>query len=328
MMDIQDAAAYGGPGWSPRTASLYQEIGTLWGRCGVANEWSPLKAVLLHQPGDELAAAAADPDRAQMLASPDATRAQQQHDALAQAYRQAGVAVHYVEPETTAPPNLIFVADLLFMTPEGAIVGRPASTVRAGEERFVARRLAGLGIPILRTVRGRGTFEGADAAWLDPTTVLLATGLRTNAAGAAQVAALLAEMGVEAVLVHLPRSAMHLMGTLRFADRDLAIAWPGRVPDAAGSGRSAVEALRTRGYQVLFLPEETTGPVGEAQRGMALNFVTLGPRRILMPAGNPVSQAFYEAAGITCQTVVVDELAKAAGGIGCLSGILEREPGG
>ena len=48
----------------------------------------------------------------------------------------------------------MFVADLMFMTPEGAILGRPASTVRAGEERLVARRLAELGVPILRVVRG------------------------------------------------------------------------------------------------------------------------------------------------------------------------------
>ena len=47
-------------------------------------------------------------------------------------------------------PNLMFVADLMFMTPEGAILGRPASTVRTGEERFVARRLAELGIAICR----------------------------------------------------------------------------------------------------------------------------------------------------------------------------------
>jgi arginine deiminase len=58
---------------------------------------------------------------------------------------------------------------------------------------------------------------------------------------------------------------------------------------------------------------------------MALNFVTLSPRRILMPAGNPVTQAFYEAAGITCHTVEVDELIRAAGAVGCLTGILERE---
>jgi arginine deiminase len=314
VTDLFTAAAYGGPGWSPRTASLQQEIGRLWGRCGVATEWSPLQAVLLHRPGDELREAV-DPDRSQMLDAVDTVRAGEQHDALAQAYRDAGVIVHYVEPAASPPPNLMFVADLLFMTPEGAILGRPASTVRAGEERLVARRLAELGIPILRSVRGTGTFEGADAAWIDPQTVLLATGLRTNAAGATQVASLLHEMDVQVIPVGLPYGTMHLMGQLRFADRDLAIAWPGRVPHAA------VEALRARGYLVLFLPDQ-----GEAERRMALNFVTLGPREILMAAGNPITQAFYEDAGIACRTVQVDELVKAVGGIGCLTGVLERGP--
>jgi N-dimethylarginine dimethylaminohydrolase len=280
--------------------------------CGVATEWSPLKAVLLHRPGAELEEVM-DPDQVQMLAPLDMALAQQQHDGLVRAYRDAGVTVHYVEPDEKPLPNLMFVADLMFMTPEGAILARPASTVRAGEERFVARRLAELGIPILCSVRGSGTFEGADAAWIDPQTVLLATGLRTNAEGAAQVAGLLKEMGVEVVCVGLPYGAMHLMGQLRLVDRDLAIAWPGRVPYAA------VEALRVRGHTVLFLPD-----VGEAKRRMPLNFVTLGPRRVLMPSNNPITQAFYEAAGITCQTVEMDELVKAAGGIGCLTGILER----
>jgi N-dimethylarginine dimethylaminohydrolase len=199
------------------------------------------------------------------------------------------------------------------MTPEGAILARPASTVRAGEERLVARRLADLGIPILRSIRGQGTFEGADAAWIGPRTVMVATGLRTNPEGASQVTALLHEMGVDVISVGLPYGAMHLMGQLRFAGRDLAIAWPGRVPFAA------VEALRARGFTVLFLPDRN-----EAVAGMALNFVTLGPRHVLMAAGNPITQAFFEKAGVRCQTVRVDELLKAAGGIGCLTGILAR----
>lgn len=306
-------SAYGGAGWSPRVASLRQEIGRLWRRCGIATEWSLLQAVLLHRPGAELEALA-DPDQVQMLAPIDARRARQQHDAMAQAYRDAGVTVHDVEPDETPPANLMFVADLMLMTPEGAILGRPASTVRAGEERFIARRLAGLGIPILRSVRGTGTFEGADAAWIGPQTVMLATGLRTNAEGAAQVASLLREIEIEVVPVGLSYGSMHLMGQVRFADRDLAIARPGSVPHAA------VEALRARGYTVLLAPDE-----GEVVRGSALNFVTVGPRRILMAAGNPITQAFYENAGITCHTVEVGELVKAAGGIGCMTGILERQ---
>jgi N-dimethylarginine dimethylaminohydrolase len=174
--------------------------------------------------------------------------------------------------------------------------------------------LSELGIPILRSVRGTGVFEGADAAWIDPQTVLLARGLRTNGAGAAQVTALLREMGVDVILVGLPYGAMHLMGTLRFLDQDLAVAWRGRVPYVA------VEALRTRGYTVRFLPDEN-----EAKRFMALNFVTLGPRCIVMAAGNPITQTFYEEMGVICHTVQVNELLKAAGGMGCLTGILERE---
>ena len=314
MTVLHSAAAYGGPGWSPREDSLAQEIGSVWRECGVASEWSSLKSVLLHRPGPELARVR-EPDKSQMLDALNTGLARQQHDDLARAFRQFGVAVYHIEPDTIPPPNLMFVADLLFMTPEGAIVGRPASTVRAGEERLLARRLADLGIPILRSVRGTGTFEGADAAWLDPQTVLLATGLRTNTEGAQQVESSLREMGITVIMVGLPYGAMHLMGQLRFADRDLAIAWPGRVPFAA------VEALRDRGYTVALLPDEN-----EARRGMALNFVTLAPRQILMPAGNPATQSFYEAAGISCHSIQVDELLKAAGGIGCLTGILHREP--
>jgi arginine deiminase len=312
MVDRRTPAAYGGAGWSPRSEPSRSEIGRLWGACGIATEWSPLRAILLHRPGPETETA--DPNASQMLAQLNVPQAQAQHDAMAAAFERAGVAVHYVDPPLTGPPNLMFVADLLFMTPEGCILGRPASTVRAGEERWIARRLSELGIPILRSVRGTGTFEGADAAWIDPRTVLLATGLRTNVEGAAQVTRTLQEMGVEVIHAGLPYGAMHLMGTLRFPDRDLAIAWPGRVPFVA------VRALQERGYEVLFAPDEA-----ELKRGMALNFVTLGPREVLMPAGNPISQAFFEDAGITCRAVEANELVKAAGGIGCLTGILERE---
>jgi N-dimethylarginine dimethylaminohydrolase len=314
MIDLTAASAYGGEGWSPRTAPLRDEIGRLWGRCGLQDEWGALRAVLLHRPGPEMAVG--DPDAAQLLEPVDPARAAGEHDRLAAAYQDEGVQVRFVEPASAPTPNLMFCADLFFMTPEGAILGRPASTVRAGEERWIARRLADLGIPIVRTVRGQGTFEGADAMWLDPTTVLVGRGFRTNAAGAAQVAATLAEIGVETIVVDMPWGTMHLMGMLRIPDRDVAIAWPGRL------AVTAVEALRARGYRVLFLPEAPT-----AERNTALNFVTLGPGRILMADGYPIFERFFEKAGLACRTTPVGELRKAAGGIGCLTGILERAPG-
>ena len=308
-----NAAAYGGKAWSPRLQSLSEELGSVWGDCGIATEWSRLKTVLLHRPGPELTGST-NPDAVQMLEPLNLSRAQAQHDAIAQAYRNAGVTVHYVNPAGRPAPNQMFVADLMFMTPEGAILARPASTVRAGEERQVARRLADLGVPIIRSVRGRGAFEGADAMWLGPQTVIVGRGLRTNDEGAAQVSQTLNEMGVAVIQVDLPYGSMHLMGMLRFVDRDLAIGWPSRLV------HRGVEALEQRGFQVVFIPDEE-----EALQGMALNFVTLGPREILMPAGNSVTQAFLENLGIICHTVNVDELRKAAGAIGCLTGIVERD---
>jgi len=112
------------------------------------------------------------------------------------------------------------------MTPEGAIVGRPASTVCAGEERWVARRLAALGIPILRTLQGSAVFEGADALWVNNKTVMLGGGLRTNDFVILQIIPVLNEMGVEVIPVDLPIGSMHLMGVLRFIDHNLVIIWP------------------------------------------------------------------------------------------------------
>ena len=306
------AATYGGDGWSPRTKTLGQEMGSLWGDWGQGVDWAPLKAVLLHRPGPEVDDLT-DPDAVQMLETIDVQRFRQEHDAMAQAYRNAGVAVHYLEPGEPVTPNSIFCADLFFMTPEGAILARPASTVRAGEERLVARRLAALDMPILMSVHGDGVFEGADAVWIDEGTAIVATGLRTNAEGADQVEWALRSIGADVVRVDLPYGSMHLMGTVRLAGSANAIGFPGRTP------HRAVLALREHGYRLLWAPDRD-----ELGR-LALNFVTLGPNKVLMAAHCPRTQAMYEGAGIECTTVEIGELGKAAGGMGCLTGILKRE---
>jgi N-dimethylarginine dimethylaminohydrolase len=249
-----------------------------------------------------------------MLDTLDPASISHQHDQMAEAYGEAGVQVHYVRPSDLPPPNQLFSADLFAMTPEGAILGRPASEVRAGEERWVARALSDLGIPILLSIRGGGTFEGADLMWLSPELALMAVGFRTNEEGAKQVQALLHDLGVRVLKTYLPPGTMHLMGQLRIVDHDLAIVWRDRLPE------ECVSDLLTLGFDVAYVPDER-----EARSGFALNFVVLGPRKILMPAGNPLSQTFYEGLGIECLTVEVGSISRAAGSVGCLTGIVERE---
>ena len=63
----------------------------------------------------------------------------------------------------------------------------------------------------------------------------------------------------------------------------------------------------------------------EAQRGKAMNMVTLAPRKVLMVEGCAQTQALYEGLGIECLTTPARELSKAAGAVGCLTGVLHRE---
>ena len=307
-------AAYGGTKWSARTTSMQDEMARYWGNWGVSSECGRLRAVLLHRPGPELDDID-DFDAVQMRSDVSPIVARHQHDALADAYRAHGVAVHYVERTRPDKPNTLFVRDLMAMTPEGAIVARPASTVRAGEERYVAEALARAGVPILMTVHGGGTFEGADLSWVDRDLCFLAEGLRTNRAGADQVERMLREIGVrEVVRVGLPYGAMHLDGLLNFLGRDLAVVWPRRTPF------TIVQTLKARGFRLIDVEDEV-----EAQHRLPMNFVALAPGVVLMPNGGDRLQGAYEAAGVECHTIDIDELIKAGGGLHCLTGFLKRD---
>lgn len=310
---IFSSAAYGGPGWQPRKTRHAEEMGSLW-RGGLDCEWRPLKTVLLRRPGAEIVVD--DVNAAQQLEALDLSLARAEHDALAAAYRTAGIEVLMVPETFPAPPNRMFCADLFAMTPEGAILARPASTVRAGEEVAAAQALAAARVPILRTLTDEATFEGADLMWLDPQTAVVGLGLRTNRMAASMIEDVVALQDADLIRVDLPYGTMHLMGMLRIADRDLAIAWPRRTPHAA------VMALQSRGYNVAFLPVSD-----EVEAGQALNFVTLGPRRILMPAGNDATRGWYESLGIEVLETPMFELRKAAGAVGCLTGVVARDTG-
>lgn len=309
------AASFGGPGWQQRTATHAQELGDghLWAPYRVSSEVSRLVAVLLSWPGPELDVGD-DPDSHLMLGRVDVPRIQRQARAIADFYRGHGVRVHVHRPPIAPPPNYVFMRDLFLMTPEGAVLGRPAGQQRAGEERWAAEALATAGVPILRCMRGHATFEGADALWLSSHHLLLGTGVRTNLEGAAQLSELLVAMGVEVEQVPLPPTGVqHLLGVVNLLDRDL----------AAVNGLHADRALTTRleqlGIQALVIP-----PGEELLDRRSNNFVTLAPREVVMPAGCPSTRAQLEQQGVRCHELEVGEYVKAAGALGCLTGVLSR----
>ncbi|MFH1465217.1 MAG: arginine deiminase family protein [Pseudomonadota bacterium] len=313
--DPATAASFGGPGWQPRATTHAEEVaaGRLWAPYRVRSEVAPLEAVLLAWPGQELALEG-DPDAHLMLAPVSVPAIQRQAAAVAEFFRGQGVRVHLARPASPPPPNFIFQRDLFFMTPEGAVLGRPAGVQRAGEERFTAEALALAGVPILRTLTGQATFEGADALWLRPDLVLLGLGTRTNAAGADQVEAVLAEQGVTLRRTELPRTGVqHLLGVLTPVDTDLCLVHGGHASEAQ------LGLLRDLCIEPLVLP-----PGPELTHGRSNNVVALAPRRVVMPAGCPQSRALLEAHGVICFELDVGEYVKAAGALGCLTGVLSR----
>ncbi|MFE2886881.1 dimethylarginine dimethylaminohydrolase family protein [Streptomyces sp. NPDC059272] len=305
----------GGPGWNPRTATHEEEVaaGVLWTRCGYRSEWGPLRDVLLSEPPASIASVT-DP-AGQLMRSPvDPGRMREQFAAVVEAYRARGVGVHTFAPPVTADPNIVFVRDLFMATPQGAILARPASAQRAGEERHAAAALAALGVPLLRTMTGTAAFEGADALWVDEHTVLLGRGLRTDDTGIGIVREVLAAQGIDTVVVAVGEGVQHLLGSVVFVDHGRAVV------HSAALSPSLRTQLTLRDYELVELP-----PDDEVVGRRAMNLVTLGPGRVLMPAGCPATRRRLESAGLEVFDVEVGEYVKAAGALGCLTGILRRD---
>jgi N-dimethylarginine dimethylaminohydrolase len=306
-------AKQGGEGWQSCADTFVEAMPEIWGEWGVSSEYGRLRAVLLRRPGPEIDAVV-DHNTALWLEPMDPDLARTNHDALAEAYRANGVTVHYVENGRLDKPNSHFIRDLMLMTPQGAIVARPASRQRAGEERFVAEALGHLGVPVLMTVHGEGTFEGADVALAGPELAFLAEGQRTNAAGADQVEWALRQVGYRQVVrVRLlpPYITVHLDGVLSLVDRNLALVKPRRTPV------QAVEALLDHGFRLLEITSE--------DRHMPGNAVALAPGHLVMPAGNPRTKQLLEEAGCTITEIDICEIQKSGGAMHCMTGFLKRD---
>jgi len=309
---MPDIDALPGERWFPDPATFEEDLSRNWGDWGVASEVDDLKAVLMRRPGREVDDF--DYRRARFMAPVDAEMMRAEHDRLTAVYRQHGVAVHYIEAQRDDRPNALFCRDLVFMTPEGAILARPAMQMRRGEERYAALALAGLGVPIIKTVSGDGFFEGAMGMWVDRETVILATGARTNRSGYDQVAGELTRMGVTQIVpMAIPYGHAHIDGLLNFAAQDVAMIHASQVP------YDVVAVLKQKGFNILEAPSQT-----EAKQNLAINFVALKPGLVVQAGGNPRTRAVLEAAGIEVLTVDIPEILKGAGAIHCMTAFLKR----
>ena len=311
MNKKMDIDAIAGERWFPKESTIEEDMKDLWGDWGVCSEVDTLKDVLMRRPGKEIENF--DWEAARFKAPVDPEKFRAQHDALADIYRANGVTVHYIEEQREDRPNALFCRDLVLMTPEGAIVTRHAMEARRGEERYAAKALADLGVPIIRTVCGDATFEGAMVMWVDRHTAILASGVRTNRSGYEMIEYELHRMGVEVLKMQIPYGHAHIDGNLNFASHDIAMIHASQVP------YDICDALKKKGIKLLECPSQT-----EAKESFAINFVAIRPGLIVMPAGNPRSQELLEKNGIEVITVDFDEIMKGFGAIHCCTAFLKR----
>lgn len=294
--------------------TFYQDMPKVWGdNWSVTSEIGRLRAVMMHRPGKEIENIT-DPSKIYFRDFIDVEKARWEHDQLAQVYRDHGVEVHYVEDMDPGCPNAMFCHDLILGTPEGVVITRPGIEIRHKEVKYVAQKASELGVPIVRTVHGKGVFDGACAAWVDKETVIVGTGTRCNAEGLKQVSDTFRDMGVKNIItLSIARNQNHLDGFLSIVDTNVAVTYPYITPDVI------YEELGKRGFEFVEIP------AFEEKTNFAANSVAIEPGKIVMPKGSPKTVELLEKKGIEVIELDLDEIKKGGGSVHCLTAFLKRD---
>ena len=278
---------------------------------GATSMWGELRRVLVRPPLPQDGTAWAEYG---WHAAPDHARAAEEHDAFCALLAAAGAEV-VVSTHEPGNPDAIYTYDPTLVGREGAVLLRPGKEARRGEPGATVSALEAAGVPVAGTVGGLACVEGGDTLWLDDSTLLVAHGYRTNAAGIEALADALP--GVDVLPFDLPHwngaaEVLHLMSYISPLDGDLALVYPRLTPVRL------LELLADLEIETVEVPDdefETMGP----------NVLALGPRRALALEGNDETRRRMERAGVDVVVYRGDEISKKGdGGPTCLTRPLLR----
>ncbi|MDD5408894.1 MAG: arginine deiminase family protein [Candidatus Omnitrophica bacterium] len=289
-------------------------------KCYMNSEYRPLKSVLLSMPVPEIKNID-EPGKILYTKIIDYDILKREFGELVKAYKKFKIEVNFINTNRIASTdqrykfNLMFARDLFFMTPRGAILSRMFSEVRRDEVKYAQRALKNKKISIIKPIQDIATFEGADALWVNEESVLVGVGRRTNLKGFLEIKDALSRQGVQCVPVPAPGGVLHLLGVLQFVDSDTALV------RTELAGPKIIGLLKRFKIRTIAIPENR-----EVKTKYAMNFVTVAPKRIIMSAGCPYTKKIYQDSGIKIAAEVpATQLANAAGGIACATGILSRD---
>ena len=139
----------------------------------------------------------------------DRELALRQYEEMVDAYRQAGVAVHFLEARDELPYG-VYARDSSFMTPFGAVICQLANPRRRGEYATTLRFYLEHEIPVYDLVSA-GNFEGGDFNLIEPGCVLVGfTGGRGEEVAAKQVGGWMEREGVEVKYAPIDEFYVHI----------------------------------------------------------------------------------------------------------------------
>jgi N-dimethylarginine dimethylaminohydrolase len=249
--------------------------------------------------------------------APDFATAQSQHEALCRELQTAGAELIELPPADHLSLDAVYAHDASLATDFGLLMMRPGKANRLSEAAHQASFCQQLGIPTFAEIVAPGTTEAGDIVWLDSKTLLIGHGYRTNAAGIAQMRALLAPKGVEVLSAPLPygpgpSACLHLMSLISLLDERTALV------DLSWLAVETVELLRSRGFQWI--------EIDSSERDtLACNVLALGERRLLAIEENSKTNARLHQAGFDVRTFPGSELCiNGSGGPTCLTRPLLR----
>jgi len=253
--------------------------------------------------------------------APDFALAQAQHDRLCRELVSAGVEVLDLAQENSQMSDLsldaAYAHDASLATDHGMILMHPGKPNRLAEATAHRAFFSAAAIPVLNAITAPGTTEAGDIVWLDPRTLLIGRGYRTNAAGIAQLRALLSPRGIEVISAPLPHgpgpsACLHLMSLISLLDERTALV------DLPWLAVETMELLRARGFNLL--------EIDYAERDtLACNVLALGERRLLALAENHLTNNRLRQAGFDVRTFPGSELCiNGSGGPTCLTRPLLR----
>jgi dimethylargininase len=234
--------------------------------------------------------------RAVDTGAPDLALMEAHHTAYVATLRETGATVVEL-PALDAYPDSVFVEDTALCLPQGAVIMRPGAPSRLGEAAEMAPHLKALYAEIVAITDPASFIEGGDIL-VTELEILVGRSARTNAAGIAELTALVAPWGHKVREVHTPPGVLHFKTDCSLLSADTIL-----------STRRLSASGCFEGYKVIDVAP------GEEAAANTIRFNDL----VLMPAGFPKTRDAIAAAGYAVREIGNSECAKLDGGMSCLS---------